>query len=374
MPNEIEPSEDITHICDSINKKKWTILVYAGGDNGWLPSVAANKLDKFEPLYFDNNVNLIAQFDPEEKTGKGIGVCRFYLNHEKNTSNINIPVLENLGQINMTAPETLIDFITWGFKNYPAENHMLIMNTGGTAWSSVAIDVSHNYNMSFPCLSNAMETAKVITGKKIDILAFDTYMAANVEVGYELRNVADFMVASQGLGNGLAYNIILPQVINNSYSPKDAAIEITQAIGHAATLSTLDLSKMETIAETINKFADALIKTDTDMSILRGLIDSAFAFDYYSPYRSIKDQIGFAEMIIDSPDIKDEKLKEAAIEVVNEVASAILANDTDQYSCAATGLNIDVDPDYNAKEGYEKLQFAKDTNWVQAMRLIHSKQ
>ena len=58
-------------------------------------------------------------------------------------------------------------------------------------------DMSHNGWMTTPEIRKSIEKGMAGEGKQLDVIAFDACLMASAEVAYELKDVAQYMVASE---------------------------------------------------------------------------------------------------------------------------------------------------------------------------------
>lgn len=371
----------------AVDKKKWTVLLYSAADNN-LERALASDVAELEAVGSNKNMNVLVQLDrgenPSSFSGGWDGCKRFYLNGDNDTSKIDSPSLKDMGQVNMADPKVLADFVSWGIKNYPAENYMLVVSNHGAGWQGIAEDESHNGWMNMQMFREGLEMAQKETGEKIDVLGFDACLMANTEVAYELKDVANYMVASQNTegAEGWPYLKIftskLMEEIQRSLdtkftiSPEQVAMKVVNdSAGFASinTLSAIDLSQMKGVAESTDDFARAIMSTDTSMVDLRKIARST------KQWHGFSDQIDFAERILKDPNIKDENLKVAAEAMINSVSDAVIAEYHSSRQEGANGLTLQISPNGGSLGGkigdtdikYGDLAFAKDTLWDEAM-------
>ena len=82
----------------------------------------------------------------------------------------------------------------------PAKSYGLLMGSHGTGWlpgkpvKGRSFGEEDGHNIDIPELANTLQ--KAFAGKQLDYVLFDACMMSNVEVAYELRHVADYMIAS----------------------------------------------------------------------------------------------------------------------------------------------------------------------------------
>lgn len=352
-------------------KKKWTILHYTAGDNN-LAYYLFSDVNEMEVVGSNDDMNLVVQFD------RGGSNCkRYYLEQDGDMKAINSPVLKDMGRTNMADPKVMADFIKFGVKNYPADHYALIIGDHGGGWVGAVSDGTHNGWMSTPDIQNGLQIAQDETGAKMDILGFDACLMATSEVGYELKDNVNYMVASEQTegGSGWPYTPLLTsKMLRNvqralrqriNLSPEDFAKKmITNAAGDQYSLPTLsatDLTRMESFAKAADTFAEAIINTETPNDTLKSLARKTE--DFYG----LKDHYHFAELVSKSKDISDEKLKDAAKGMMAAVKDAVIQEQHSSKHPNAHGLTAEIPTYGGVDKGYTDLKFAKDTRWDEAM-------
>ncbi len=374
----------------SSGKAKWTILVYSAGDNNLEPDHVKDVIE-MEKVGSSPALNIVVQLDRGEKpssiSGGWKGARRYLLLKDNDDKNINSPVLEDLGQINMSKPENLTDFIKWGMKNFPADHYMLIMSDHGEGWEGAMQDYSHSGWMELPQIKKALVDAQRETGKKIDIIGFDACLMGEAEVAYELKDVGDYFVASEETegAEGWPYQRILTpevlEVLNSALimklnlSPRQlAGLVVRESAKNQEdlpTMSAVDLSKMDVLAKASKGFAKALIDTDTPSEVLKKLAIFSEAFGQSQFGSEYKDYYDFCKKIVESKDITDVKLKTEAKKVMQALDEVIVAVESSKKYPNAHGLSIHL-PSYGFRPWphYRKLDFPEDTGWDEAIEAI----
>ncbi|MDQ7826618.1 MAG: clostripain-related cysteine peptidase [Candidatus Eremiobacteraeota bacterium] len=376
------PGSHAAGTAGAAGDKKWTVLLYSGGDNNLDYDCIQDVID-LEKVGSDKNTNVLVQIDrgenPSEISGGWKGCRRFLIGKDNNPSAIDSPVLEDLGQVNMADPKVLTDSIVWAAKSYPSEHFFLIMADHGGGWPGAMEDDSHKGWMKTGEIRSAIEEAEKQVGKKIDIVGFDACLMASSEVGYELRDCADFMIASEeteGVDGWPYINIFSGKILKSlqraltaklDISPDEVAKKVVkEAEGYPDTLPTLsaiELSKMSALARATDRFAEKLIATDTPPETIRSMISSTETFEGF------KDQYDFAERIAGNPGVKDEALRQAAREMMNSVRDAVIAEQHAKERTGAHGLHIELPDGSSAPPGddYKELGLSKDTKWDEAL-------
>ena len=107
-------------------KKKWTLMIYLAGDNN-LDQAGVADLMEMKQVGSTADINVVAQFDRAGSRQTN----RYYLSKGGTLAK---DVVEPLGETNTGDPQVLIDFATWGVKNYQADHYMLVLWNHGAGW------------------------------------------------------------------------------------------------------------------------------------------------------------------------------------------------------------------------------------------------
>lgn len=349
---------------------KWTVLLYSAADND-LKRFMLTDVNEIESVGSDSYTNLVAQVDT------GAQCNRYLLQKDANMGKINSPVVEALGRQNMSDPKNLADFIEWGMKNYPAEHYMVVVSDHGNGWQGAAQDYSHNGWMTLPQIREGFEMAQAATGKKVDVIGFDACLMASTEVAHELKDQANYLVASEETegGDGWKYTSFLnPTLLQNVHQMHLMKINVepeqlaTHAVRHAEanqgdlpTMTALDMSKMGGVTAAVDGLAKAIIDNPNAGEIAK-LARKA------QPYYDYRDAGDFARLIQESP-INDDALKAAAKGVSDAIGEAVIAEQHSSSYPGSTGLTLEMSP-YGVPATYGDTKFAQETAWPQALQTM----
>jgi hypothetical protein len=331
----------------------------------------------------------------------------------------------------MGAKERLGDFVEWGIQHYPAHKYALILWDHGDGWKVVkpAGDneprVSENYRSTqvsphkavshdetngdqlynreiqselearLPAILAAAGSSK----SKLDIIGFDACLMAMVETGYAMRNIAEFMVASEELepGTGWAYHRFLKALVERpQLTGLELAKEIVQSykdqytdttVNAATTLSAFDLREMGTLASELTAFADAMAAAVATNEIVK-ISSARDACKVYAPEKVFYhvDLVHFLQKYAAAT--ANPSLKSQATELAARFQAAVIDNyagSKRRGSFGSNGLAIYFPRsgtayrgDYRAQGGYERKQtdqpesadairveFVEKENWTQ---------
>ena len=281
------PGTDLIRVTDSLGNisstpvavsariPRWTFLVYANADNDLEPFVLQD-LQEMAAQGSSPDVNVLVEVDRHPAyTGAGV------LNQPAFTQTKRFKVesgaltqLADLGETDMGAQAPLASFVEWGIRYAPAQRIALIFWDHGSGWKGFGLDATNgNSSLSLGEIRQGVTAGLAAAGRaKLDIIGFDACLMATWEVAYELRNLAEVLVASEDVepGNGWDYtpiveamrNIVsltpatLGQTIADSFRAHSLALVPVQA--PFITLSVFDLTRMSVLVNAVNGLATAL--------------------------------------------------------------------------------------------------------------------
>lgn len=250
----------------------WTIMIYMDGDND-LEGPAIEDFNEIESGLaaakaidntIDSKLNIIILFDriPGEDSSNGNwSNTRLYkATPDTNIDNINSELLFDSTEQNMGDPNLLNNFISWTKSNFPAENYALVLwNHGGGARSrslTKAISTSKTTGVKAVCwddtnngdclyLDEVQQALSInfSSSNKLSLLGFDACLMGMVEVAYEFKDLARYMVASMHTeqGDGWDYEYILQCFTQGSAANSTGNNTFTFEAGNP---SSQDLSKL----------------------------------------------------------------------------------------------------------------------------------
>lgn len=356
--------------------KKWTIMHYTAADNN-LTSFMVADVNEMESVGSTANMNIIAQVDQG-----GSNCKRYFITKDNDMSRINSPVLKDLGSTNMADPQVMADFLKETMEKYPAEHYAFIISDHGYAWKGAVEDVSHHGWMTMPMIREGIEKGLEGTGKKLDVVGFDACLMATSEVAYELKDVANYLVASEQTegGAGWPYTPLLTKKNLETFDralrmkldipPDEFAKKIVDtaqaAQGDLPTMSAMDLNKMDGLAKATNSFSQAIIDTSTPNRVLQDIARKTQSF------YGFKDQYHFAQQVVESKQVTDMNLKETAKELMNSIKDAVIREQHSSRYPNAHGLTAEIPTSGTVGKGYGDLKYAQDTLWDEAMNKMNS--
>ncbi len=301
---------------------EWTVMIYMDGDNN-LEQDALIDFIEMARIGSTDKVNVVLQFDrigkyvskTDERYAYWTETLRFRVTKGMKPSRETALKDQHLGETNMGAGKTLADFVTWSKHTYPARKYALILWDHGQGWrgvlpltDEVRIIASRSgvEPLSQPTIGNVRlgypfrtaigspfrtlsfdETDKdklynqemqlhlqqVLNGEKLDLIGFDACLMAMVETAYAMRGVANTFVASEDLepGTGWQYDDWLRQLTSKpSMDGRELGKLLVDSFATrygpesefgdpATTLSAVDLTKLDQLADAITVLSKSLI-------------------------------------------------------------------------------------------------------------------
>jgi hypothetical protein len=238
--------------------REWTVMVYLAGDNN-LESYGRTDLAEMKAVGSTPQVAVVAQFDRMSEHR----ARRYYLRQGGTLERDEVP--SKLGESNTGDPKELVHFLAWAIKSYPARRYALVLWNHGTGWKEddlyrlaksaglyrpdteralspiilrmiertrrpplfaptinavLARGIGYD-DTSCDFLDNAemkraIGSALMFCGvDRLDVLGFDACLMNMVEVAYQLRGEAHYVVGSQETepAEGWPYSAILHELV-----------------------------------------------------------------------------------------------------------------------------------------------------------------
>jgi len=250
---------------------------------------------------------------------------------------------KDAGKASMTDPNTLVEFIQYCNKNFPANRNQLIFwDHGGGSISGYGYDEKNKASgsMDLAEINQALKKA----GVTFDFIGFDACLMATLETALMLSPYADYLIASEETepGVGWYYTDWLTELgKNTSMSTLDIGKNIVDDFvetcaakcrGQKTTLSVVDLAELEmTVPEELKAFsksASELIKDNEYQTVS----DARFNTREFAASTAI-DQVDLVHLAKNMGTDEGEELAEALL-------SAVKYNRTSSNMTNAYGLSI----------------------------------
>ncbi len=424
-------SSDLNNTSDT-QHAKWTVMMYLACDTPLRSNLINFYIDIMKNIETTDDFNLVTLIDGYVKDDTSY----YYVKNDTL-----IPLQWHETESNMANPETFEKFLRLTIDKYPADHYALFtLSDFGCGWQGIFSDTNsgNRETLSLITMPQVSDVLKSITNngaKKIDVYGIDVCIPDCVEVAYQIAPYVDYMVANQEHGYenftsdegfliGWNYAYFLEELkdnldmtseqfaelITNSFRPgtytskfgKISAPKWYPITVFYVTLSTINLSKIDILRNTIDKFAsnlsDNLKDIKSDIKKVRSetreygklyrrfwwlpsKICSILRLEPLS-YDCFIDLYDFVEKLKD--ETSNQEIKNSCTQVMNALNVAIIANKaltTDPshgISIYFPELKCQYDQSIwrsplkkNFREipsSYEDLMFTQDTHWDEFLK------
>lgn len=336
---------------DCMKRKKWTILIYADGNNE-MEQVIYESLESLKGMEANKDINVVMEIGLLGKSEistelKSSGVKRYNLNSP------NPILLKDLGKVNMADPNNLYSFIGWAIKKFPAHHYMLILSGHGAGFVGGLTDISleENYIMGIPEMAKAIGSGSKDSKSIIDILLLDMCFMNSIEILYELTQYNDSIKSMITYTNaapysGLDYNALI-KLIEKNFGINDIDLFIKYIIDNLdfeLTAYRLDKSQLDFIKK---KFSD-------------------LAF-YYLMDKGVNEIPISLVKNISLKDTSGKYIDDTTYEYINEINSLIQSTiicSKSKFHGINSSINITSEDMSKLIHFYSKLAFSKDNHWT----------
>lgn len=400
-------------------EKSWTVLYYASaGDR--MEEIRVKRLLDLEKVGSNEEMNILAQIDRggeyltlREHGGKP-GVSRYYVhaNGKLNPGDLdgysryNPPTLQALrekddhqfivspelaeyGQLNASDPKVFKDFLTWGMKNYPAKNYLIMVIGHGAGVTGLLADhgpeaEKENHTlMTLPEFAGAVKSAEKAAGVKKEQVVIDirSCLIGTAETAFELRNAASQLVDSQSVlysGYWRPADVVghprLPELTPKAMGDHIAEVNATGKgnLKPMAVSAQVDLKQIPKLRNAIRKFETA-VQTSTDSKeILKDLLEVKSRPNFFDDTRISRHASDFytlAQSVAENGELKDPELKKAALHLQQTLDRVIVRHskweNDPAFNKNAHGMGVMTAPDPRVYQQtkYHDLAFEKQTGW-----------
>lgn len=403
----------------------WLVLLYMDADDQVLEEDITIDLNEVEKIGSTDRVKIVAQFDRFRGgfsgDGNWSGTRRYYITQDDDLTALHSQVVADLGEVNMSDGNSLIDFIKWGVSTFPADNYVLILSDHGMGWpggwvdpepgngsidSSVPLEKRLGDMLYLNELDQALGQARSQAGiEKFEIVGMDACLMSQVEVFTALAPHANYAVASQEVepALGWAYTAFLQKLVANpdmggaelsssivaTYIQDDQRVQdgemrreflrgnrdmsagqLGNELSKDVTLTAVDLSKIEDLKLALNDLAFTLQNANpqavAQARTYAHSFTNVFSDSQPSAYIDLGNFIQFIQQNIGDGDVN-----RAANRVLQALQKAVIAEKHGPKQNGATGIAIYFpnsslyEEPISGVQSYTKIasRFAQETLW-----------
>ena len=374
----------------------WLFMVYIAADNN-LDAFGVSDVEEMEQVGSSDDVKITVLLDRSEGWRK----ARRALILRKPDSGIqslepSLSTCDDLGEIDSGDPDTLYDFVQWSTREYPARRVALVIWNHGGGWRQVSFGARGGSQLREICSDDESNSrmynrdvrlALEKTGVDFDLIALDACLMGMVEVAYEFKDLAPWIVGSEQNipGDGFNYTPIVRALVDRP--AMDGGELGRETI--AAYRQFYSNQKQTTLALVESKQLNGLVDALNGLvrSVAAGQKSSARyyrgAFPYQTEIGSARDSAGsisardshidlgqFLSTVSGKSELSS-AVREAGQAAQRAYAAAVDASYSNPSS-AGTGLAIffpeSADASFYSDYTKKNSRFAQDCLWAQFVR------
>lgn len=269
--------------------QSWTVLLFMAADNNLEP-FALDDLDELITVGASAGLSIRVQIDRSRwYSAQGFGELPDWQSTKRfSVEPGRLVEEEDLGEINMTTPDALADFLAWGLSGAPSDHVALVFWDHGAGWFGFGTD-DNPYpadTLYMEEISQGIEEGLRRGGRRaLSLVGFDACLMATLETAASLAPFAEYLLASAELepGHGWDYGSLAALRDDPTLTPPEAAralidgyIDFATLDGSQArvTLSLTDLYALDPLLDALDALASALL---ADVSALATPVAVALA-------------------------------------------------------------------------------------------------
>lgn len=243
-----------------------TVLVYLAGDNS-LSDEVGTKTEALVAGWHNTQDNLLIYLDGRDADG-----TPSLLKVEADALHPYAKVVKEYPESNSAAPEIFSEVLRDVTAGYPAPSYGLLVFSHGTGWLPEGRYTNPRSGAS--SLRSIMEDngremaiagfAAAIPDGQFDFIVLEACLMAGVEVAYELRGKADYLLASSAEILSPGFTPFYPAVLEALFRQPEADLQAVadsyynrcnslEAPYRSATVSVVRLDRMDELAEAMHK-------------------------------------------------------------------------------------------------------------------------
>jgi hypothetical protein len=264
-----------TAVEAGVKKAAWTVLVYMAADNN-LEMYAIDDLNEMLAANISDDVNVLVQIDRAQgffELGIG-GVANWQTMKRFRVRQNKLEELVDLGEQNTGDPETLTDFVKWGFSSYPAEHQLLVLWDHGNAWQGYGgDDTSDHDRLDQSEIESSIAEGITSSGlDSVDLIGFDACLMSTFVSSEAMRHFTRYYIASEEFepGHGWDYTAVLSYLSSHlAGTPAELGTAIADSYYEQAraerkhndvTISLLDLENYEPVRKAFDTLVEQLLQ------------------------------------------------------------------------------------------------------------------
>lgn len=366
--------------------KEWALLVFLNGHNN-LDEFGSLNINQMETVGSNEDMHVVVQW----ASLKNATTKRLYIEKDSSKSKINSPVVQELPRVDMGDYRSLVEFVSWAAKEYPARHYFVDVWNHGDGWMrrspetlrSISGDDLTGHSISTAQLGTALQQISREIGHPVDIFGADACLMSMVEVMAEISDSTETFVGSEETepGSGWPYDRFLIEW-NRKHPTSSHEIATILAKEYVAsyqgnflkpgdvTLSVIDLKYIENLRDSLGLLSNELSSlVSENRKELVAAVAGALSFEQHADYVDIGDLLKSVEKVSLSSAVNKEIMA-----VRDSLERAVVHNEVSKKYQRASGLSIwwPKKRDQYSKNiaHYSELKFSRRGGWKDLLHLL----
>lgn len=365
-----------------LQQTAWTVHIFLNAVSDLQPYSTLN-IEDILSVATNPEVRFIIQWkqNPAIVPGSTFNGTRRYLIQANASGTPTLRIVQDLGTaINMGSAQTLNDFLNYGFARYPSQRALGIMWSHGRGWKrsqkfghatrSFSEDIIGGLNYSI----QTWELPQALAGHTFDLFAWDASLMQMIEVAYELKNSARYVIGSEESppASGYPYRLVFKPFMNNPSAPSDtlassfvsAMLNYSPYVNRKITQSVMDTTLLPPLAPAIQQLAIALVNNlsaVTTATLQSRLQSQTYGQDIGAYYYDFIDLSTKMQLIGVPPEVAS-----AFNDATSILQNAIVFEGHNSLSPGSHGASIDFSPSSvfaGLLADYQQLLFDQESHW-----------
>lgn len=359
----------------------WTVLVYMSAASDLYPFSDLN-FNQLERVAGNSDVRFIVQWKQSRANypqSSFDGTRRYRVVPDQGNAVASDLIQDLGGGVDMGRWQSLREFVSWGKTYYPGSRTVLVIWGHGNGWRrkpDQPLTRAVAYDDQTRSAIQVWELRQALSGLDVDILAWDASLMQMLEVAYEVRGVADYIVGSEESppAEGYPYDAVFGRFRDQ---PNASTRDLTKAFVDAMigapiyqnrkiTQSVLESTKLDALERAVDALAVELRANNAALeSVIPAVRASAQAYTpQASPPRYYRDLYDVCLKLEAATQIAS--VRAAAALVRQRISEAVVWEGHNAGSPGSHGVSIDLTPGSaftNSANDYFQLEFGQRNRW-----------
>ncbi len=350
---------------------RWTVLIYTSASKDLEQAVEDSLQEITNHPVAGDQVHIVAQ------RGRASQAQRFQLHGSDKPLPLGQPQ-----EVDMTASQSLQDFLQWGMEAYPAQRYVVVLGGHAAGFAGAVTNSQRSKMLSLPEIEKALGGLPA----RPEILVFNTCLMAQAEAAEQFSEKASYLVASQsqlrGLGLPLAPWFHDLATVDTSQEAASRLVEHSREVPERSpAVSAINLQEWPELRERVDALAQEVPRYPQHRQRLLDHIQNQRHLWPRDSDRPLVDQIDIGTLLShwSQDETLPETLRQAASHVVEGLPSLMLANSSSSREEAGLSIYAPDEPfehlgppQRKVGQIYRELRWSDSTHWDEAIRWLSS--